>query len=263
MKLLALSITLSMSLGLFAAPAAPFSGDSKSEKVSGDGPQSPRDIDNPKGENKSVFSMAPAYDTMNLCNIHFHVNAEHKARDYATLDKGNAGGYKCGTALTPQELQPTGDETCKGLKPGDTIEVHWVYSSCNVSPGEGLGSCLSDACKNPNLRVEAQVFILVNDANALDFADFRLGGQVDGYYQAKALPTGTGDPVRYLGSTTGPSYTDEIGSPMQVSWSVRPECAKLDINSLGAWCEGNVFKEDHAHGVRKLVTDPKQLSKIK
>ncbi len=28
------------------------------------------------------------------------------------------------------------------------------------------------------------------------------------------------------------------------------------------WCKGSVFEEDHAHGVRKLVTNPKLLSYI-
>lgn len=65
------------------------------------------------------------------------------------------------------------------------------------------------------------------------------------------------------GLTTGPKYTESTCSPLQVTWSVRPKCAKLDINSLGAWCENNEFKEDHAHGVRKLVTNTKLLSKIK
>ncbi len=59
-----------------------------------------------------------------------------------------------------------------GVKPGDTIEVHWVHTSCNITPGEGLGSCLSDACANPQLRVEAQVFLVVNDPEALSFLDF-------------------------------------------------------------------------------------------
>ncbi len=231
--------------------------------VSGDGPQSPRDIDNPAGENKSIFSLAPTYDVMNLCNLHFHVNAEHKAKAFATLAEGEPGGYQCGTPLTPQELQPIEGVICHGVKPGDTVEVHWVYSSCNVAPGEGLGSCFSDACNNPNLRVETQVFIAVNDPTALNFNDFKLAGQVNGYYQAKALPTGTGEPIDYLGSTTGTDYSNVLGSPFQVSWSVRPECAKLNINSLGEWCEANVFKENHGHGVRELVTDSKQLSEIK
>ena len=44
---------------------------------------------------------------------------------------------------------------------------------------------------------------------------------------------------------------------------MRPEVAVLDINSVGKWCEGNVFNEDHAHGVRNLVMNPKLLSPIK
>lgn len=40
-------------------------------------------------------------------------------------------------------------------------------------------------------------------------------------------------------------------------------CAKLDINSVAKWCESNEFEEDHAHGVRKLVTEPALLSEIK
>lgn len=48
----------------------------------GFGPQSPRDIDNIKGSNPIVFSEAPAYEKMNLCNIHFHKYAEHKGGEF-------------------------------------------------------------------------------------------------------------------------------------------------------------------------------------
>ena len=47
----------------------------------GYGPQTPRDIDSTVGTNPSVFSLAPDSSEMNLCNIHFHNNAEHKAED--------------------------------------------------------------------------------------------------------------------------------------------------------------------------------------
>ena len=44
---------------------------------------------------------------------------------------------------------------------------------------------------------------------------------------------------------------------------MRPDCAKLDINSLHAWASGgNVFEEDYAHGVRPLVTEPELLVPI-
>lgn len=58
-------------------------------------------------------------------------------------------------------------------------------------------------------------------------------------------------------------YFNKKASPFQVTWSVRPKVAKVDINTLGTWCKGNVFKEDHAHGVRNLVVNPKLLSEIK
>ncbi len=236
----------------------------------GFGPQAPRDIDNRAGENKLIFSLAPSHTEMNLCNIHFHSHAEHKAKDFSIYagegDHGHGGGYQCldSTSLTVAELKAPQKNHCQGVMPGDTVEVHWVHTSCDVKPGEGLGSCLSDSCSNPNIRVEAQVFTLVNDSSALDFNDFAYGGtMVNGYHQAKSLPTNTGTPVEYLGSSTGPKYTEQKCSPLQGSWSVRPQCAKVDINSLSEWCKGNVFEEDHAHGVRKLVTNPKLLSEIK
>lgn len=236
----------------------------------GFGPQTPRDIDNAAGENKRTFSFAPNYNKMNLCNIHFHNNAEHKAKDFSIYagegDHGHGGGYQCkiSQSLSGSELKTPKNDICKGLKPGDTIEMHWVYSSCDVKPGEGLGSCLSSRCANPDLRVETQVFTVVNDPSALNFIDFTYDGtMVNGFHQAKSLPANTGKPVAFLGSTTGPKYTEQACSPLQVSWSVRPQCAKVDINSLGEWCKSNVFKEDHAHGVRKLVVNPRLLSKIK
>jgi hypothetical protein len=236
----------------------------------GFGPQAPRDIDSKKGTNPQTFSLAPKSEKMNLCNIHFHNNAEHKARDFAIYagegEHGHGGGYQCkmSKSLSKAELKAPEKDICKGLKPGDTIEVHWVHSSCQIKPGKSLGSCLNEKCVNPDLRVETQVFTLVNDKGALNFNDFAYAGNmVNGRHQPKSLPKSTGKPVQFIGSTTGPKYTEAACSEYQVTWSVRPKCAKLDINSLGEWCEKNVFKEDHAHGVRKLVTNPKLLSIIK
>jgi len=235
----------------------------------GYGPQTPRDISNTAGSNARSFTMAPSSENMNLCNIHFHTNAEHKGPGFSvTAGEGEHGGFKCNETpkLTAAELKvPThGQGACHGVKPGDTIEVHWVYTSCDVKPGEGLGSCLSDQCANPQLRVETQVFLVVNDPNAQDFVSFAYGGNMaNGLHQAKSLPTGTGDPVVFAGSTTGPSYTEEKCSPMQVTWGVRPSCMKINIASLNTWCEGNAFNENHAHGVRQLVTSPELLSTIK
>ncbi len=228
------------------------------------GPQTPRNIDSIFGQNAVVFNMAPPALEMNLCNIHFHEGAEHQSKDFSIYagdgHDGFGSGYLCGMSksLSEAELAPTQEKVCGGehgdLQPGDTIEVHWVHTSCDVKPGPTLGACVSAACANPDLRVETQVFTLVNDSNALNFNDLKL---------AKDLPKNTGKPVEFLGSTTGPKFSEQQCSPYQVSWSVRPKCAKLDINSIGEWCKGNVFNEDHAHGVRKLVTNPKLLSEIR
>jgi len=109
------------------------------------------------------------------------------------------------------------------------------------------------------LRVEAQVYVLTNDGKGLDFKTLTAIGSKDGFNQALHIPSNSGTPVNYYGSTTGPGY-NEIGSALQVSWAVRPNVLKVDINSVGEWCKGNVFEEDHAHGVRNLVTNPKLLS---
>jgi hypothetical protein len=241
-----------------------------STKDQGFGPQSPRDIGSVAGQNSVTFQKAPAYARMNLCNIHFHKNAEHKGGEFTTYagngdGNGYQSGYKFDGPLTPAEIAPVSTDICPNahgaLFPGDTIEVHYVYSTARVKPGPTLGACLNESIRNPQLRVEAQVYVLVNDKNAQNFGKLVEHGEVDGFQQARNIPSNTGEPVQYAGSTTGPSY-NEKGSPFQVSWSVRPKVAKVDIATVGVWCKGNVFQEDHAHGVRNLVRNPELLSKI-
>jgi hypothetical protein len=237
----------------------------------GFGPQSPRDIDAIAGNNPIVFSDAPAYTQMNLCNIHFHKYAEHKGGQF-TQYAGNGDGHGFGTGfkysgtLSKSEKKPVKSELCPSkhgsLNAGDTIEVHYVHSTAPVKPGKSLGSCLAaDININPQLRVETQVFVLVNDPKALDFGELTQTGEKNGYQQALAIPSNTGTPIQYSGSTTGPGY-NETASPIQVTWSVRPQVAKVNAASVGEWCKGNLFEEDHAHGVRNLVINPDLLSPI-
>ena len=273
-----------LSLGLAAAPAladnhaaapdeamaAQRAGLAQNTQGKGFGPQSPRDIDAVAGSNSMRSGTAPHYSKMNLCNIHFHENAEHKGGEF-TRFAGNGNGQGKGTGfqyagdLTAAEMTPVSGPICSGkygdLQSGDTIELHYVHSTARVQPGPTLGSCLSDSMQNPDLRVEAQVMVLVNDSEAGDFVELTKLGERDGFQQALNIPNDTGTPVQYEGSTTGPGY-NEIGSPLDVSWSVRPKVLKVDINTVGRWCEGNVFDEDHAHGVRNLVVNPDLLSEI-
>ncbi|OUS11379.1 hypothetical protein A9Q89_09040 [Gammaproteobacteria bacterium 53_120_T64] len=239
-------------------------------KNQGYGPQSPRDLNAISGANPIIFSPAPAYTQMNLCNIHFHKNAEHRGGEFTQYaGNGDGAGYQGGYLYTGQlsaaDLQPVDQPVCPsqhgGLAPGDTIEVHYVHSTAAVGPGPTLGACLSDAIGNPQLRVETQVYVLANNNKALDFGVLSQHGMTGGFHQALHIPANTGVPVQYAGSTTGPGY-NEKGSPLQVTWRVRPKVATVDINSLGTWCTDNVFNEDHAHGVRNLVLNPDLLSPI-
>ncbi|MFT5134203.1 MAG: hypothetical protein ACI9SC_002676 [Gammaproteobacteria bacterium] len=173
--------------------------------------------------------------------------------------------YKYSGALSAFETRPVNNEVCPSdhgsLQPGDTIEVHYVYSTAQVEPGPTLGACLSESINNPQLRVEAQVYALVNDRIAGDFSELTTYELRGGLHQAINIPKNTGTPVQYAGSTTGPGYNED-GSPFQVTWNVRPNVAKVDINTVGDWCKGNTFDEDHAHGVRNLVINPDLLSEI-
>lgn len=230
------------------------------------GPQTPRDISKTLGLNTVSFPMAPPASEMNLCNIHTHTNAEHKGPGFGIfVDASDNGGYACNETaeLTEAELAPA-PGAYGGVEPGDTIEVHWVHTTCSGAPGATLGACLPEGCTDPLFRVEAQAFLVVNDPEALDFMDMAYQGNVvDGRHQALSIPSNTGEPVQFRGSTTGPSFTQQNCSAFQVTWNVRPNCAKLDINSLHEWAEsGNVFEETESHGVRQLVTAPELLAPI-
>lgn len=188
-----------------------------------------------------------------------------------TTYAGNGDGEGCGTGyaydgdLSGDELaeydRVVGENEHGGLVPGETIEIHYVHSSDPIEPGPTLGSCLAADDSSPALRVEAQVFVLVNDDSAPSLVELTKVEQIDGLWQAPNIPNDTGRPVQYAGSTTGPKFNEE-GSPFMVSWSVRPEVMKVSISSVEAWLADNRFDETYAHGVRNLVTNPDLLSPI-
>ena len=235
----------------------------------GYGPQSPRDIDSVEGVNHRAFSSAPAVTEMTLCDIHFHENAEHKGGEFTTF-AGNGNGHGYGTGfkyngeLTEAEMAPIdhmiGESEHSDLAPGDTIEIHFVHSTAQATLGPSLDTCLSDAIGNPQLRVETVVAVLVSEGGS-DFTEMAHIQEINGLNQVPKLPSNLGTPVVYSGSTTGPSY-NEKGSPFQVTWSVRPNVTKLNIYSVEAWINNNPFGENHAHGVRNLVTNTDLLSQI-
>ena len=237
---------------------------------SGYGPQSPRDIDVKSGANIQEFSAAPPANSMNICNIHFHENAEHRGGQFTTFagngdGHGNGTGYKYNGALTSLEKTTldytVGKNDHGGLEPGDTIEIHFVHSTADVKPGATLSSCITDEIMNPQLRVETVVAVLVNDTTAASFTEIAEIKRLNGYFQAPNIPEKLGMSVTYSGSTTGPSY-NEKSSSLQVTWNVRPNVLKLDIGSVAVWLADNPFDEDYAHGVRNLILNPNLLSPI-
>ena len=232
----------------------------------GYGPQSPRDVNATTGENVINFGLAPSYSDMYLCNIHFHKNAEHKGSEF-NIYAGNGDGQGSGTGyVSSQELSPEERAPFKykvaNIDPGDTIEVHYVFSTAKVKPGPTLGACLADSTMNPQLRVEAQVFVVVNDDNALDFVALAEVAEVKGRHQAINMPNNSQRSVQYTGSTTGPKY-NEKASPFQVTWSVQQSVNKVSISSIKVWLDKNIFEEKEAHGVRNLVINKHLLSTIK
>jgi len=234
------------------------------------GAQAPRNIDSKSGSNTKATTKAPASTAMNLCNIHFHKSAEHKGGEFTQYagngdGEGYGTGYKYSGTLTEQELSSYEiPDDHNPLYAGDTIEVHYVYSSDVVTPGATLGACLAEgreAGTQPFLRVETQVYVVVNDENALNFHSLTAVTHTGGLYQAPNIPSNTGTAVQYEGSTTGPSYNEKV-SPLQVSWSVRPNIAKVNIKTVEEWFHHNEFEEHHAHAVRNLVVNPDLLSQM-
>ncbi len=257
---------LCMGLAIIISPQTASAESNDSSKISCEkaGPQAPRDITKLEGSNPNNFTAAPPASELNLCNIHFHRFAEHRASGYTDLaGKGKHRGYVCNgktptmTEASETEAQSKTAPSCKGISNGDTVEVHWVYTSCDVKPGPTLGSCLTPTCTDPLLRVEARVFYLTDDKDAGDFAKFT------DHKSGKVSPPPATKPVQYLGATTGNKYNDNSCSPFKVTWRVSSQCTPLNLQSLNNWCAENDFKEDHAHGVRHLVENEKLLSPIK
>lgn len=237
----------------------------------GFGPQSPRDLKMKNGKNPDQFTKAPSTSSMNLCNIHFHKNAEHKGGEFtkpASSDDGHGhnAGFVYSGKLSAKEATPLEKPVCVGehggLNAGDTVELHYVHSTASVTPGATLGACLHENNANPELRVQAQVLVLVNDEKAKDFRQLAQTTQKSGFHQAVNMPKNTGPSIEYTGSTTGPAYNQKP-SPIRVTWGVNSKVLKVNANSVGEWCKANSFNENHAHGSRNLVTTPELLSRIK
>ena len=231
------------------------------------GPQTPRDIADPAGLNTEMFPLAPAASELNLCNLHTHTNAEHKGPGFSVfVSDAEDGGYACNETadLTPAELEPA-EGAYGGVNPGrhdrGPLGPHLVRR------GSGRRARLVRPREPARARSSAWRRRYSSSSTIRKRSTSRRwsygGNMAGGLHQAMMIPSTTGEPVLFRGSTTGPSYDQSTCSPVRVTWNVRPQCAKLDIGSLHRWAaSGNVFEETHSHGVRQLVTAPELLAPI-
>jgi hypothetical protein len=210
-----------------AAPAAPC------------GPQSARDVSVAGGSNRLPV---PGDGTRppRLCNVHFHAPAEH------------AGIGACPAVASEGAVGVCGGHGAEPVRPGDEIEVHWVYTNC-PPPAErqpGLDNCVCDGPPEMELMVFAQQYAMAAGGAAAD----------------QELREPSSHLARYGGSTTGPKFSGGGAddprpcSPARVQWAVGRQCRALALSALGAWCAANQWGEDHAHGAREVIRREDWLS---
>ena len=194
---------------------------------------------------------------MVLVNVHFHVPAEHRSEgEYSTREVSETG-FSCDEDATPRtdgEASSDAFAHCENVALGDTVELHWVYSTGGERGAEisdGLGSAFATQ-RNPLIVVRAQVFRVTN------------GG--DGAYDddAKSLLSGWNasivtDALQYIGSTTGSKY-DSIDkcSPYAVTWHVDRKCHDISARKIDEMCGEmkrtySMTEDIRAHESRELV----------
>ncbi|HUO86325.1 MAG TPA: delta-class carbonic anhydrase, partial [Thermoanaerobaculia bacterium] len=197
------------------------------------GPQAPRDIGRAGGTNPLPVP-GDGSRPPRLCNVHFHRPAEHAGIGACPAVRAEPASFACAAG---------GGEP---VRPGDEIEVHWVYTSCPATAERrgGLADCVCEGPAEMELMVFGQEYAMTTDGD---------GGA------ERELREPSGDLARYAGSTTGPGWSDGSAgdprpcSPARVEWAVARQCRALTLSALDAWCATNEWNEDHAHGVRQVI----------
>jgi len=213
--------------------------------------QSPRDVTaGSVGLKKTKAEPLSSVNKLAQVNTHYHEGAEHFSGGEYDTPGDNAGGYYCDSlslTATPAQLEPFEFEHCMDMEVGSTYEMHWVHSSGGTSIGVGLGGAFARQA-NPLVVVQAQVFLVVNDE------EYARDDLMHGWVGDLAT-----DAVKYLGSTTGTSYDNEVCSPYLVSWHVDRECHMIAASTMDAMCRdmAEMYKMSvdlEPHGSRVLVS---------
>ncbi|CAJ1397825.1 unnamed protein product [Effrenium voratum] len=222
-------------------------------------PQAPRNVScGFVGEKKARVKPLDSDSVIKFiqCNLHFHLGAEHLSAGEYDLDSPPPGTEKASTVtpgkfcsvcdIPPVQLEPYEFEYCKNVSVGNTYEFHWVFSTGAPLVGlrddgeegqlgitDGLGGALNRT-NNPKVIVRGQACRIINNASLdteakieADYADFLT--------QWRTPPAGQG--VRYMGSTTGDAFNDEVCSPIEVNWHMDTKCCTLSAQAFDRTCK--------------------------
>ncbi|CAJ1346984.1 unnamed protein product, partial [Effrenium voratum] len=110
--------------------------------------------------------------------------------------------------IPPVQLEPFEFEHCKNVSVGNTYEFHWVFST-----GAPLVGLRDDG-----------------EEGQLGITD-GLGGALNRTINPKVIG------VRYMGSTTGDAFNDEVCSPIEVNWHVDTKCCTLSAQAFDRTCK--------------------------
>jgi len=235
--------------------------------------QSPADVSigAEEGMREGAGTLVEDYEAAGMCvvNVHFHLGAEHKSAGQYDVDGAefmaslgeserrrlaaaeDYPGWFCQgyDAEDPKYTTEYEWEYCEGVHVGMTYEIHWPASThghCGRFT-DGLGGLFCYSQTPDAIGVQGQVFMIVNDEDHL-VDDLTSGMRKD-------LAS---DVAMYTGSSTGPSYSDEICSPYApISWHVDRECHLLSAKSFDHLCkymkDQGQTKDLEPHGSRDTV----------
>lgn len=174
-------------------------------------------------------------------NVHWHLGSEHLSKgeydvpgvEFAAKygkDMHVVPGYFCND-YNPDDAKFTTEyewKYCKDMHVGFTYEIHWPFSSAGHCGrlSDGLGGVFCHSPTPKKIAVQAQVFTIVND-NTYDVEDL-----INGMNMTLAT-----DVAKYVGSTTGTKYGNDVCSPYApISWHVDRKCHLVSAKSFDAMC---------------------------
>ncbi|CAE7835505.1 unnamed protein product [Symbiodinium sp. CCMP2592] len=245
-------------------------------------PQSPRDVSSGfVGDMRARMKPldGDAIKDFTQVNLHWHLGAEHYSKGeydipvgkhlhyrhgvpewdgHPLVPEGTQPGFFCNLRHYDDYLKPYDFQYCKHAKVGYTYEFHWVFSSAGPLEREfrifnGLGQAFNRS-KNPTAIVRGQVCRIINDERLR--TEDQIEEDYNNFIEQWREPY-LGDAVRYVGSTTGPSYNNEVCSPLQVNWHVDTKCCTLTAQTMDRTCqrmaELGLTTDLAPHGSRELV----------